>query len=65
MDIEIVDHVNRVRLVRNQRRVITMCKVAAGAEPWSVYTRNELRILVAQNRVKPLTQAPSSFLWVG
>jgi hypothetical protein len=31
--------------------------VAAGAEPWSVYTRNELRILVAQNRVKPLTQA--------
>jgi hypothetical protein len=31
--------------------------VEAGAEPWSVYTRAELRILVAQNRIKPLTQA--------
>jgi hypothetical protein len=31
--------------------------VKAGAEPWSVYTRDELRILVAQNRIKPLTQA--------
>ena len=31
--------------------------VEAGAEPWSVYTRDELRILVAQNRIKPLTQA--------
>ena len=29
----------------------------AGAEPWSVYTRDELRILVAQNRIKPLTEA--------
>jgi hypothetical protein len=29
----------------------------AGAEPWSVYTRAELQILVAQNRIKPLTQA--------
>jgi hypothetical protein len=27
--------------------------VEAGAEPWSVYTRDELRILVAQNRAKP------------
>ena len=25
----------------------------AGAEPWSIYTRDELRILVAQNRAKP------------
>jgi hypothetical protein len=32
-----------------------MCKVAAGAEPWSVYTRPELQILVAQNRIAPLT----------
>jgi hypothetical protein len=32
-----------------------MCKVAAGAEPWSIYTRAELRILVAQNRVAPLS----------
>jgi len=39
--------------------------IEAGAEPWSVYTRAELQILVAQNRIKPLTQAPSSFLWVG
>ena len=31
--------------------------VEAGAEPWSVYTLDELRILVAQNRIKPLTQA--------
>jgi hypothetical protein len=28
-----------------------------GAEPWSVYTRAELRILVMQNRDAPLTQA--------
>jgi hypothetical protein len=31
--------------------------VEAGAEPWSVYTRAELRILVAQNRVAPLSHA--------
>jgi len=31
--------------------------VEAGAEPWSVYTRAELQILTAQNRVEPLTQA--------
>src|SRR5262245_60579354 len=31
--------------------------VEAGAEPWSVYTRDELQILTAQNRLKPLTQA--------
>ena len=31
--------------------------VEAGAESWSIYTRNELRTLVAQNRIKPLTQA--------
>ena len=29
--------------------------VEAGAEPWSIYTRNELRTLVAQNRVAPLS----------
>jgi hypothetical protein len=29
--------------------------VEAGAEPWSVYTRDELQILVAQNRVAPLS----------
>jgi hypothetical protein len=27
--------------------------VEAGAEPWRIYTRDELRILVAQNRAKP------------
>ena len=31
--------------------------IEAGAEYWSTYTRNELLILVAQNRLKPLTQA--------
>jgi len=31
--------------------------VEAGAEPWSVYTRDELRVLVAQNRVAPLSHA--------
>ena len=31
--------------------------VEAGAESWSVYTRAELQILVAQNRIKPLMQA--------
>jgi hypothetical protein len=31
--------------------------IEAGAEPWSVYTRDELRILVAQNRVAPLSVA--------
>ena len=27
--------------------------VEAGADPWSIYTKDELRVLVAQNRVKP------------
>jgi hypothetical protein len=27
--------------------------VEAGAEPWSIYTKNELRILVAHNRARP------------
>ena len=27
--------------------------VGAGADEWSIYTRDELRILVAQNRAKP------------
>jgi hypothetical protein len=31
--------------------------VEAGADPWSIYTKDELRILVAQNRVAPLTAA--------
>jgi hypothetical protein len=30
--------------------------IEAGAEPWSVYTRAELSILVAQNRAKPFLQ---------
>jgi hypothetical protein len=29
--------------------------VAAGAEPWRLYTRDELQVLVAQNRVAPLS----------
>ena len=31
--------------------------IEAGAEPWSVYTRAELQVLVAQNRVAPLSHA--------
>jgi len=31
--------------------------IEAGASEWSIYTKAELRILVAQNRIKPLTQA--------
>jgi hypothetical protein len=31
--------------------------VEAGAEPWSVYTKDELRVLVANNRVAPLSPA--------
>jgi hypothetical protein len=31
--------------------------VAAGAESFSIYTQDELRILVAQNRVAPLSIA--------
>ena len=27
--------------------------VEAGAEPWSIYTKDELRVLIAHNRVKP------------
>jgi hypothetical protein len=31
--------------------------VKAGAESWSIYTKDELRVLVAQNRIAPLSQA--------
>jgi hypothetical protein len=31
--------------------------VQAGAEEWSIYTKDELRVLVAQNRVAPLSIA--------
>ena len=31
--------------------------VEAGAEPWSIYTKDELRILVAQNRIAPFSDA--------
>jgi hypothetical protein len=27
--------------------------IEAGAEPWSIYTKDELRVLVANNRAKP------------
>jgi len=29
--------------------------VEAGASEWSIYTKNELRTLIAQNRAKPFT----------
>ena len=29
--------------------------VEAGAEEWSIYTKDELRVLVAQNRIAPLS----------
>jgi hypothetical protein len=31
--------------------------VEAGADPWSIYTRAELRTLCVQNRIAPLTAA--------
>jgi hypothetical protein len=31
--------------------------VEAGDDPWSIYTKDELQVLVAQNRVAPLTAA--------
>ena len=31
--------------------------VETGAEEWSIYTKDELRVLVAQNRVAPLSPA--------
>ena len=31
--------------------------IEAGAEPWSIYTTDELRILVVQNRIAPLSVA--------
>ena len=31
--------------------------VEAGADEWSIYTKDELRVLVAQNRVAPLSAA--------
>ena len=31
--------------------------ISAGASEWSIYTKDELRILVVQNRVAPLLQA--------
>jgi hypothetical protein len=31
--------------------------VKAGADEWSIYTKDELRVLVAQNRIAPLSQA--------
>ena len=30
--------------------------IEAGAEPWSIYTRDELQTLVGQNRVAPLSE---------
>jgi hypothetical protein len=30
--------------------------IEAGAEPWSIYTRAELQVLVAQNRIAPLSE---------
>ena len=29
--------------------------IEAGAEEWSIYTKDELRVLVAQNRIAPLS----------
>jgi hypothetical protein len=29
--------------------------IEAGAEPWGIYTLNELQVLVAQNRIAPLS----------
>jgi hypothetical protein len=37
--------------------------IAAGADEFSIYTRDELRVLVTQNRVAPLTQAELATLY--
>ena len=31
--------------------------VEAGADPWSIYTRDELQTLVTQNRIAPFSDA--------
>jgi hypothetical protein len=31
--------------------------VAAGADEWAIWTKDELRALIAQNRIKPFTDA--------
>jgi hypothetical protein len=31
--------------------------ISAGASEWSIYTKDELRVLVAQNRIAPLSDA--------
>ncbi len=31
--------------------------ISAGASEWSIYTKRELRVLVAQNRIAPLSDA--------
>ena len=31
--------------------------IEAGASEWSIYTKDELRVLVAQNRIAPLSDA--------
>ena len=31
--------------------------IQAGADEWSIYTKDELRVLVAQNRIAPLSDA--------
>jgi hypothetical protein len=36
--------------------------IEAGASEWSIYTRDELRILIAQNRVAPLTLSELNLL---
>jgi hypothetical protein len=36
--------------------------VEAGADPWSIYTRAELQILVRHNRAKPFI--PDELLWL-
>ena len=37
--------------------------IEAGADSWSIYTRDELRILCEQNRIAPLTQAELAKLY--
>jgi hypothetical protein len=37
--------------------------IEAGVEEWSIYTRDELRILCEQNRIAPLTQAELAKLY--
>jgi hypothetical protein len=40
-----------------ERTQVASSRVEAGADEWSIYTRDELRILVTENRIAPFSDA--------